>query len=232
MEPAFRPVPPVLGLGSVAGEADFFSTNPTTLGHFLGRVDWMVLAPGDYSVISAGIHDTLVKAANSGSSVLTEYLYSYQVESLIGVPGPPLEILDYTVTLMPDGNPLASAFVSSYGFAAGLDLDAHGHTVATFANLLGESEAASVIQPGTSKSDGGSSLTWSCAGGLLDTDESDVAWFLSPLAPAYVPGVLDDSSPPNPGSGTVVAIPAPGAVMLGTMGLGLVGWIKRRKRSS
>ena len=192
----------------------------------MAHVDWIVLSPGAYHGPS-NPYGELVKGV-FGDTRSTEYLYAYQLESKFLLSG--LDI--FTVD--------ASHVTNANWMAGGQDLDAptwgyHDTLNPSFANLTGEQENGTATKDAVSVQIDFDNVTWqwSQAGGgaIYSGQESTIVWFTSPYAPTYVGGHTADTRPESQGHGDVPGprgVPAPGGFLLGTVGLGMVGWIKRR----
>ena len=149
-------IEPSLGILPVACEAEhiaFFPIGSTEKAY----LDWIVFNPADYSstVYSGLISDI------TGSSLLTEYLYTYQIEAR-GSPA-----IDNVENLTIYFDTVLASGAGSY--AADLDT---WHNSVNFANLATEGEDASAslvaLQFGPAFAPG--NLTWDYDG-LIDTGE-------------------------------------------------------------
>jgi hypothetical protein len=183
---SYASILPPLSPQPVAGETalidSFAAGNPT-----IGYVDWIVLNPADYTDTA---FEGLVTDV-SGGAVLSQYLYLYQVESMLN--GANFFTVD-----------AAAAYVSAAGANAG-DLDAV-HNAGVFANLAGENEvAAGLVFPNLWNTDP-DNTTWVFIVPPVDSGkESDVLWITSDWAPVYNRGNLQDG---QNGSG-MVPVPKP-----------------------
>jgi hypothetical protein len=207
-------LPPNLSTFPVAGESELYDS---TLGGYAGNVDWLVLAPGDYT---GTIYAPFVVHV-FGSLIATEYLYLYQVEGRAA------------------GNNSFTIYVTgpwSGGgtFTPNLDLD-DVHNSGIFSYLSGELEvpSASLVSPnnfGTTSSPLGELFQWTWnPGNTLDAgEESYVLFITSPAPPTYGYATLKDTFS---GRTFTIAVPSPepASFVLLLMGVAASGVILRRK---
>jgi len=217
-------LPPNLSTFPVAGESEVYDSD---LGGYAGNVDWLVLAPGDYT---GTIYAPFVVHV-FGSPIATEYLYLYQVEGRA------------------TGNNSFTIYVTgpwSGGgtFTTALDLDewvdsnniVHKvHDSSNFPYLAGELEvpSAPLVEPndfGTTPSELGELFqwTWSSENRLDAGEESYVLFITSPAPPTYGRATLKDT---YSGRTLTIAVPSPepASFVLLLMGVAASGVILRRK---
>jgi hypothetical protein len=211
------PLAPSLNVTPVAGETTLLSAN--TPGVSVAYVDWMVLSEGDYS--SSALKPLVNQAFGSCYIPQGKYFYAYQVESLID------EAEVFTVNIKD------SSLVDAVGTSC-LDLDSVGHSAAYFPNLGGspaENEFSSQqpLVDVTSEKLKSTCITWRFDGELDAGEESEALWFISSCSPSYRPVAFQDSVPPSPGVGDIPSnqVPAPGALLLGITGLGMINRVRR-----
>jgi hypothetical protein len=207
-------LPPNLSTFPVAGESELYDS---TLNGYAGNVDWLVLAPGDYT---GTIYEPFVVHVFS-SPIATEYLYLYQVEGRAA------------------GNNSFTIYVTgpwSGGgtFTTNLDLD-DVHNSITFPYLSGELEvpSASLVSPnnfGITSSPLGELFQWTWnPGNTLDAGEQSYVLFItSPAPPTYGYATLKDT---YSGNTFTIAVPSPepASFVLLLMGVAASGVILRRK---
>jgi len=207
-------LPPNLSTFPVAGESELYDS---TRKGYSGNVDWLVLAPGDYT---GTIYAPFVVHV-FGSPTATEYLYLYQVEGRAA------------------GNNSFTIYVTgpwSGGgtFTTNLDLD-DVHNSSTFPYLSGELEepSASLVSPndfGTTSSPLGELFqwTWNLKNTLDADEESYVLFITSPAPPTYGQATLKDT---YSGQTFTIAVPSPepASFVLLLMGVAASGVILRRK---
>jgi hypothetical protein len=206
-------LPPLSAVAPVAGETDIIGVG----SGLVGRVDWLVLPPGDYT----GTVFAPLVADIFGDTISPLYIYAYQIEPAIN------DIENWTVNVK--GPYLGSG--TSF-----LDLDVVGHSSVTFPNLgtpppPAENELVSApletmkVGP-INKPD---NVTYDFDGTLDIGEESEVLWLLSAMPPTYGIGALSDGLP-SPGTG-LVPVPSPEPTTLALLLMGIVGVnVVRRRR--
>ena len=201
-------LPPLSAVVPVAGETDILGYNNT----LVGRVDWFVLPPGDYTdTVFASLVENIF-----GAFVSPLYIYAYQIEPAIN------DIENWTVNVR---GPYLGSGTSL------LDLDVVGHDAATFPNLDGEHELVDAELQSMSfgpveKPD---NVTYDFDGQLDVGEESEVLWLISEMPPTYGIGALSNGLP-APGIG-LVPVPSPEPATLVLLLMGVVGAnIVRRRR--
>jgi len=212
-------LPPNLSTFPVAGESELYDS---TLGGYAGNVDWLVLAPGDYT-------DTIYApfvVPVFGSPIATEYLYLYQVEGRAAG--------NNSFTIYVTGPWSGGGTFTTDDDTPALDLDGV-HNSSIFPYLLGESEvpSASLVSPddfGTTPSPLGELFQWTWkTGNRLDAgEESYVLFITSPAPPTYGYATLKDT---YSGNTFTIAVPSPepASFVLLLMGVAASGVILRRK---
>jgi hypothetical protein len=202
-------LPPLSAVAPVAGETDIIGLN----GGLVGRVDWLVLPPGDYT----GTVFAPLVADIFGVTISPLYIYAYQIEPAIN------DIENWTVNVK--GPYLGSG--TSF-----LDLDVVGHSSAIFPNLAAENELVGAPLQFMSfgpinKPD---NVTYDFDGLLDIGEESEVLWLLSAMPPTYGIGALSNGLP-SPGIGLVpVPSPEPTTLVLLLMGIVGVNVVRRRRK--
>jgi len=214
------PLAPPLTTTPVAGETTLYSVYNSYTP--VGYVDWAVLSQGDYST---SVFKPLIKQA-FGCNIIPDgkYLYAYQIESMVD------NVEVFTV------NVNSASLVEDLG-SCHMDLDSLGHNENYFCNLGSTNEPPcehefayqkSIVDT-TNVDLSNTCITWRFDGELDCQEESEVLWFISSCCPSYRPVALQDEVPPTPGIGDIPSnqVPAPGAVLLGMIGLGMVNFFKR-----
>jgi hypothetical protein len=202
-------LPPLSAVAPVAGETDIIGLN----GGLVGRVDWLVLPPGNYT---GTVFAPLVEGI-FGVAISPLYIYAYQIEPAIN------DIENWTVNVK--GPYLGSG--TSF-----LDLDVVGHSSVTFPNLAAENELVGAPLQFMSfgpinKPD---NVTYDFDGLLDIGEESEVLWLLSAMPPTYGIGALSNGLP-SPGIGLVpVPSPEPTTLVLLLMGIVGVNVVRRRRK--
>lgn len=213
-------LPPTLNLPKVAGESEIRDTTGVSPSGFVGNVDWIVLAPGNYS---GTVYVPFILGAGKDPSDLDEYLYLYQVEARTDY------IVSFTV--------FTKGPVSKAGtFLVPLDLDSydnnpvHDSNNSDFPWLSEEFDvSASLVSPDKFKWPDPHLLQWQWADvDFVTGQESYVMYLLSPLPPTYGLATLK-----NQGSGSTLTIPVPSpepsVIVLLMVGTGMMGIAYRRR---
>lgn len=195
--------PPPGGSGPWIGQATMTSSfNASSVAN----VDWVVLAPGTYN---SGPYAQLVQAV-FGSNTATKYLYAYQVESH-------LQNLSMLSIQAPN--------LDRIGFISNQGLNANGWGNHGFSGSPG-----GAIENPVRTEAGQSNATWFFGNNMDAGHQSSILWYTSDLRPTYAMARVQDSIPPTPGRGFLpVPVPAPGAAMLGVLGIALVHAFTRRR---
>jgi hypothetical protein len=207
-------LPPLSAVAPVAGETDIIGYN----GGLVGRVDWLVLPPGDYTgTVFAPLVEDIFGPFEPGDPIVSPlYIYAYQIEPAIN------DIENWTVNVK--GPYLGSG--TSF-----LDLDVVGHSSVIFSNLAAENELVGAPLQFMSfgpinKPD---NVTYDFDGLLGIGEESEVLWLLSAMPPTYGIGALSNGLP-APGTG-LVPVPSPEPTTLALLLMGIVGVnVVRRRR--
>jgi hypothetical protein len=206
-------LPPNLSTFPVAGESELYDS---TLEGYAGNVDWLVLAPGDYTDT---IYAPFVLAV-FGSPGASEYLYLYQVE------GRAIGNNSFTIYV-------TGPWSNGGTFISALDLD-DVHNSSNFPHLAGEFEVAdaSLVRPERFRilnSPLGDLFQWTWVDYTLDADEESYVLFItSPAPPTYGHATLKDT---YSGHTFTIAVPSPepASFVLLLMGVAASGVILRRK---
>ena len=210
-------LPPNLSTFPVAGESEFFDPPPPPTG-YSGNVDWLVLAPGDYT---GTIYEPFVIHI-FGSPVAPEYVYLYQVEGRAN--------FNNSFTIYVTG-----PYTSGGTFTAPLDLDTvHNSDNPDFPYLAGEGEPTvspplPLVNPNEFTISGNLfQWLWYSGNRLDENEESYILYITSPAPPMYGYATLDDT---YSGYTYTIAVPSPEPASFVLLLLGAVasGIILRRK---
>jgi hypothetical protein len=215
-------LPPLSAVAPVAGETDIIGVG----GVLVGRVDWLVLPPGDYTgTVFAPLVEDIFGPFDPGDPIVSPlYIYAYQIEPAIN------DIENWTVNVK--GPYLGSG--TSF-----LDLDVVGHDETIFPNLgdthpnpppkENELPSASLQFMNFGPIEKPDNVTYDFDGLLDIGEESEVLWLLSAMPPTYGIGALSDGLP-APGIG-LVPVPSPEPTTLALLLMGIVGVnVVRRRR--
>jgi hypothetical protein len=211
-------LPPNLSTFPVAGESELYDS---TREGYSGNVDWLVLAPGDYTNT---IYEPFVLAV-FGSPEASEYLYLYQVEGRA--------VGNNSFTIYVTGPWSGGGTFTTDDDTTALDLD-DVHNSSTFPYLSGEFEVAnaSLVRPERFRilnSPLGDLFQWTWVDDTLDeNEESYVLFITSPAPPTYGQATLKDT---YSGQTFTIAVPSPepASFVLLLMGVAASGVILRRK---
>lgn len=206
-----------------AGETTMFSP---LYNKSVGYVEWMVLTPGDYGsrAFAPLVQDVF------GSVVVPDgqYLYAYEVKSLV----------DNGTGLTVRADP-ATAIVRTG--SSDLNFDAVGHNAAEFENLGSPgpmehhvANETNMVPVSSIETDSDGMITWNFDNKLGRDQISETLWFVSSNSPDYRPALYQAGQSTGNGvggssnNGGTAHAPVPGALVLGILGLGILGWVKRQ----